>query len=82
MRLATQWLIRHIYSTNRLFFGFRDELVLAAWNGTDIKLGAEPVVQQRARMSKLWVKILAPTVAWKCSHPLAKQRESPSTRLR
>ena len=74
--------IRWVFGTNRLLEEFGDVPAPAVWKGTDFKLGVEGVIQQRARMSRLCVKMLAPTVAWKCSHPLVKQRESPSTRLR
>ena len=75
-------MIRCGFGANRLLDGFRHFIVSMFWKETDFKLGAEVVIQQRAKMSKLWVKMLTPTVAWKCSHPFVKQRESPSTRLR
>ena len=82
MRSTANRLISFEFHVNWLLGEFRDVPAPMASKRAVFKLGAEAVIQQRARMSRLCVKMLAPTVAWKCFHPLVKQRESPSTRLR
>lgn len=52
------------------FAGFGTYFRLRLAKEPHFKLRVEAMIQQRARMSRLWAKMLVPTADWKCCHPL------------